>query len=42
MLDGRSNEQVTQARQRWKSYKEEGYDITYWMQSDSGGWEQKA
>lgn len=42
MLDGRSNEQVTQARQRWKSYKEEGYDITYWMQSNSGGWEQKA
>jgi DNA polymerase-3 subunit chi len=42
MLDGRSNEQVTSARARWKTYKEKGYTITYWMQSDAGGWEQKA
>lgn len=42
MLDGRSDEQVQKARQRWKDYKEKGYRITYWMQSDTGGWEQKA
>jgi DNA polymerase-3 subunit chi len=42
MLDGRSNEQVSEARHRWKTYKEKGYIITYWMQSDSGGWAQKS
>ena len=42
ILDGRSNEQVTEARKRWKTYKEQDFNITYWMQSDSGGWEQKA
>lgn len=42
MLDGRSNKQVTQARERWKAYKEKDFNITYWMQSDNGGWVQKA
>lgn len=42
MLDGRSDEQVSAARKRWKQYKDEGHDITYWMQSETGGWEKKA
>ncbi|NCO03904.1 MAG: DNA polymerase III subunit chi [Alphaproteobacteria bacterium] len=41
MLDGRSDDQVQAARIKWKAYKEEGLDITYWMQNESGGWEQK-
>lgn len=41
-LDGRSDEQVEAARARWKAYKEAGHAITYWQQTESGGWEQKA
>lgn len=41
-LDGRSDEQVEAARARWKVYKEAGHAITYWQQTESGGWEQKA
>jgi DNA polymerase-3 subunit chi len=32
---------VTEARARWKSYKEQGHVIVYWQQTD-GGWEKKA
>jgi len=42
MIDGRSDEQTAAARLRWKAYKESGFDVTYWMQSESGGWEKKA
>ena len=42
MLDGHSNDQVTTARAKWKDYKDKGLEVTYWMQSDSGGWENKA
>ena len=41
MLDGHSPDQVNAARARWKDYKDKGYDITYWMQTETGGWEQK-
>lgn len=41
MLDGRSAAQVDQGRQRWKTYKEAGHDLTYWQQNPSGGWAQK-
>lgn len=33
---------VAAARERWKTYKEAGHKITYWQQTDNGGWEQKA
>lgn len=42
MLDGRSDDQVSAARERWKQYKEDGHDITYWMQSETGAWEKKS
>ena len=41
MLDGRDEQAVSEARQRWKSYKEAGHDITYWQQS-AQGWEKKS
>jgi DNA polymerase-3 subunit chi len=41
MFDGRDDEAVTEARARWKSYKEQGHNIVYWQQTD-GGWEKKA
>ncbi len=42
MFDGRSDDSVSAARARWKIYKEMGYSVTYWQQTDKGGWEQKA
>ncbi len=42
MLDGNNPEAVTAARSRWKDYKEQGFDVTYWQQTQSGGWEKAA
>lgn len=33
---------VQEARTRWKTYKDAGHSITYWQQTEAGGWEQKA
>lgn len=41
-LDGGDDEAVAAARTRWKEYKASGHAITYWQQTESGGWEQKA
>lgn len=41
VFDGRDETQVNAARQRWKSYKDSGYALTYWQQTEKG-WEQKA
>lgn len=41
-LDGRNEDSVAAARLRWKTYKEAGHTITYWQQTATGGWEQKA
>ena len=41
-LDGRDDEAVSLGRERWKAYKEAGYALTYWQQTETGGWEQKA
>lgn len=41
-LDGRSDQAVEDGRARWKQYKEAGYILTYWQQTETGGWEQKA
>ncbi|MCK5285459.1 MAG: DNA polymerase III subunit chi [Alphaproteobacteria bacterium] len=40
MLNGQNNQDVAAARDRWKLYKEAGYNLTYWQQS-SNGWEKK-
>lgn len=42
MFDGRMDDDVTAARSRWKTYKEAGYDLTYWQQTPQGGWDKKA
>lgn len=41
MLDGNDEAQVAAAREKWKVYKEAGYAVTYWKQTDTGGWEKK-
>ena len=42
MLNGHNDNEVTSARERWKVYKEQGLELTYWQQSEKGAWEKKA
>lgn len=41
-IDGGNEGAVADGRKRWKAYKEAGYALTYWQQTETGGWEQKA
>ena len=41
IFDGHDANAVDGARQKWKSYKESGFELAYWQQTDSGGWEKK-
>ncbi|MGZ9108419.1 MAG: DNA polymerase III subunit chi [Micavibrio sp.] len=41
IFDGRDESNVLAARDRWKTYKEAGHNLTYWQQTEKG-WEQKA
>ena len=42
IFDGRDQQAVDAARARWSGYKESGHPLTYWQQTESGGWEKKA
>jgi len=42
MFDGRDENSVSAARIRWKNYKAAGHDLTYWQQTEQGGWDKKA
>ena len=42
MFDGNDPAAVEAARGRWKAYKDAGHALTYWQQSERGGWEKKA
>ncbi len=41
MFDGTNPDAVTAARARWKIYKDAGHELTYWQQTEQGGWGQK-
>lgn len=41
-LNGQNEDSVAAARVRWKAYKDAGHSVTYWQQTENGGWEQKA
>jgi DNA polymerase III subunit chi len=41
MFDGNNPTAVESARSRWSSYKTDGHDLTYWQQSETGGWKKK-
>ena len=41
LFNGRDDGAVNAARERWKSYADAGHDLTYWRQTDAGGWEKK-
>ena len=38
MFDGRDETAVTEARRRWSNYKGADHDLTYWQQTERGGW----
>ncbi len=42
LFDGRDPDAVTRAREQWRTYQGGDHDLTYWQQTDNGGWEQKA
>ncbi len=41
MFDGADQEAVTAARVRWKKYQDAGHGLTYWQQTEQGGWGKK-
>lgn len=42
MFDGRDEAAVADARRRWTDYKAADHELTYWQQTERGGWEKKA
>jgi DNA polymerase III subunit chi len=42
LFDGNDPAATDAARGRWKACKDAGHALTYWQQTDRGGWEQKA
>lgn len=42
MFDGRDPAAVEAARGRWRARKTQGAELTYWQQTESGGWARKA
>ncbi len=40
MFDGRDEAALTHARGEWRRLKDLGRTISYWRESDEGGWEQ--
>ena len=39
LFDGRDDIAVRTARDRWKIYKENGHNLSYWRQDENGRWE---
>ncbi len=42
LFDGNNPETTEQARRVWKTYREAGFEVSYWQQTAAGKWEQKA
>jgi len=41
VFDGHNAKAVETARAHWILYKDKGFDLAYWQQTDSGGWRKK-
>ena len=39
LFDGNNDAAVAAARERWKSARTAGFEVTYWKQSEAGRWE---
>lgn len=42
LFDGNDETSVQAARDRWRRYKDAGYELTYWQQQPGGGWKKAA
>lgn len=42
LFDGRDAEAVERARGQWRAFQADTHELTYWQQTDSGGWQKKA
>jgi len=42
VFDGNDSEAVEAARARWRTLQAAGHSLTYWQQTETGGWEKKA
>ena len=42
MFDGRDEVAVAEARRRWREYRLSKHELTYWQQTEDGGWDKKA
>ncbi|RED53512.1 DNA polymerase III subunit chi [Aestuariispira insulae] len=42
LFDGNDDLAVADARKFWKAQKDAGHRLTYWQQTDQGGWTKKA
>lgn len=42
LFDGNDSDAVAAARERWRHFKEMGWRLTYWQQTQQGAWEKKA
>jgi DNA polymerase III subunit chi len=42
MFDGNDANQLQTARARWKEFKDSGFELIYWQQSEQGAWENRA
>ncbi len=40
LFDGRDEAALAEARSEWRRLKDQGSPISYWRESDEGGWEQ--
>lgn len=41
LFDGNDEEALAEARQRWIQIKATGADVSYWRQTERGGWEKQ-
>jgi DNA polymerase-3 subunit chi len=42
LFDGRDEEALRLARDRWKTFKGAGHPVSYWRQGAERGWEKQA
>lgn len=42
LFDGNDEIAVNAARRRWKTWKDAGFELVYYQQTDRGGWVEKA
>lgn len=38
VFDGRDADALEEARRRWRTYKNDGHDLAYYEQQETGGW----